>query len=434
MKRILKLTAAMIMGTFLLASCGGKDDNVEKKDETKVEDVAKDKKEERVVLTTVSMFGGTDPSAVDYQDIIKTFEAKNPNVVVEDTSSTTDETWKASVLLDYQVGNEPDVLFFFTGMDAKDLVDNNKVVSVEEIKAEYPTYGNDISDASMSFMKTDDGKSYALPIRGFWEGLFVNEDLFQEAGIELPTNWENFLIAIDTFAGTDIVPIAVSFADVPHYWIEHLILTMGGIDGHKAPLEVGNIDQSWIDGLNLFRELEQRGAFARDAIATSNDSISNMFKDKKAAMIVDGSWFTGGLTDKDSTVVLPFPSHPAGDKDPSDIVAGFSSGFYISRSTWENTAKRDAAVAFVQEATNRESIGKFARVGGAPAGPIDTPEGLTKAEETGLEFSSNAKGADMPVDSRLSKEAWNHIVSNISNIVDGSLTAEEVLEKAAELN
>ncbi len=432
MKKFLTMTTAIILGTFLLTSCGKEDTNVSEDTKSKTEE----KKEvtNKVTLNTVSMFGGTDPSAEDYKENIASFEAKNPGVIVDDVSSTSDEAWKASVQADYQVGSEPDVIFFFTGADAKPLIDTNSFVSVEEIRAEYPDYGSGVSEASMSFMVAEDGNSYAIPVRGFWEGLFVNEDLFNEYDLELPTTWENFMTAIEVFSQNDIVPVAASFADVPHYWIEHLILTMGGIEGHKADLKPGNIDQSWVDGLNLFRELEEAGAFSVDAIATNNDAISQLFRDKKAAMIVDGSWFAGGIEDKDTTIAMAFPSHPDGEKDPTDIVAGFSSGFYISRSAWENMDKKDAAVAFVQEMTSTESLTRFARVGGAPAGPIEAPTGLTNLEVTGLEFSSEAKGADMPVDSRLDKEAWNYMVSNISNIVDGTLTAEEVLERAAELN
>lgn len=31
---------------------------------------------------------------------------------------------------------------------------------------------------------------YAIPVRPYWEGLFVNVDLFEQHGVELPTTWE----------------------------------------------------------------------------------------------------------------------------------------------------------------------------------------------------------------------------------------------------
>ncbi len=40
----------------------------------------------------------------------------------------------------------------------------------------------------------------------------------------------------------------------------------------------------------------------------------------------------------------------------------------------------------------------------------------------------------MPIDSSLNKQAWDYIVSNVSNIVDGSMDARDVLDQAAEYN
>ena len=82
------------------------------------------------------------------------------------------------------------------------------------------------------------------------------------------------------------------------------------------------------------------------------------------AMILDGSWIVGGIKDPDTTTVLLFHVHPAASKDPSDIIGGFSSGF-ISPKAWDDPARRDAAVKFVQYMTSNEAIAMFAKVAGA---------------------------------------------------------------------
>ncbi len=431
MKKLLSIILASTI-IFTLASCGGDEPEVSETQEVTDESpVVTDP--ESVTLKTVSMFGGTDPTRQYYEAIIDDYEDKY-DVIVEDISSTSDETWKISVVADFQVGNEPDVLFYFTGVDAEPIIQTGKVVDIETIRAEYPEYGSIINEAAMEFMVEPDGNTYALPIRGFWEGLFVNKDLFEKHDLELPTNWKNFDIAVSTFAKTDIVPIAVSFADIPHYWIEHLVLSTGGIDEHKKVLEPGvPAPDSWVEGLDLLTTLNEMGAFSPDSTATSNDSISQLFKDKKAAMIVDGSWFLGGITDQDNTTVMAFPSYKDA-KDPTDIIGGFSSGFYITTVAWDDPAKREAAVNFVMEMTTKEAITEFAKVGGAPAAKINTPDGLTPLQTDGAKFSSEALRIDMPIDSRLTKNSWDYIVYNISNIVDGSASAREVLDQAANFN
>ena len=104
-----------------------------------------------------------------------------------------------------------DVVFYFTGADAVQLIETGKVVSIEEIREEYPDYASNITDAAMSFMKEFDGKHYAVPIRGFYEGLFCNTDLFEKYGLDLPTDWEKLEAAVKKFSAEGIVPIAASF-------------------------------------------------------------------------------------------------------------------------------------------------------------------------------------------------------------------------------
>ena len=40
----------------------------------------------------------------------------------------------------------------------------------------------------------------------------------------------------------------------------------------------------------------------------------------------------------------------------------------------------------------------------------------------------------MPIDSRLSKEAWTYLVSMIGSIADGQVTPEEVLQEVVNKN
>lgn len=387
----------------------------------------------KVTIRTVSMFGGTDPSAGAYQQLIKDFQAEYPNITVNDESATADETWKARVATDFSSDNDPDVVFYFTGSDAQQLIENKKVVPLSTIMASYPDYAKDITPAAMSFMKEADGNTYAVPVRGFWEGLFCNKDLFDQYDLPLPTTWGNLLAAITVFKANGIIPISVSFSDVPHYWIENMILSQGGIADHQVnPKDA--YPASWATALGYFRTLYDMGAFPTDVNATTNDITGNLFKEKKAAMQVDGSWFLGGIPDQAGTIVIPFPVTPGGKKDPSDIIAGFSSGFYISTKAWNDLDKRDAAAKFVMFMTSADSIAKLTKDTGAAAAVVPASPDLTDLQKSGVDLINDAKGEDMPIDSRMSKEAWTYLISMIGPIATGKASPEDVLKQAVELN
>lgn len=213
------------------------------------------------------------------------------------------------------------------------------------------------------------GTVYAIPVRAFWEGLFVNKDLFEQNGLELPTDWAKLETAIAKFNEVGIVPIAVSFADVPHYITEFSIIASGTPEQHMArPANIGEVPQSWKDGMALLNTLYKLGAFAKDANATTEAVTSQMFRDKKAAMQLDGSWFANGIAEGswETTTVMPFPAY-AKDADPTAFIGGVSMGFYLSRKAWDDPAKRDAAVsllAYLATGDNAQRLGGFSFGGG----------------------------------------------------------------------
>ena len=67
----------------------------------------------------------------------------------------------------------------------------------------------------MGFMQEFDGKHYAVPVRGFYEGLFCNTDLFENTTWNFLQTGKKFETAIKKFKEAGIVPIAASFSDVP---------------------------------------------------------------------------------------------------------------------------------------------------------------------------------------------------------------------------
>jgi raffinose/stachyose/melibiose transport system substrate-binding protein len=313
---------------------------------------------EGVTLKTVSTFAGTDAAAGAYVELLQAWEKETGNKV-EDASATSDEAWKTGVLNDFAAGNEPDVLFYFAKTaDSAPILD--RVVPISEINAAYP----DLDLQENAAIAEADGVVYSIPVRAFWEGLFVNTDLFEQNGLELPTDWAKLETAIKKFNEVGIVPIAVSFADIPHYIVEFAIVASGTPDEHKTrPATIEEVPDSWKEGMTLLNKLYTLGAFAKDASATTEAVTSQMFRDKKAAMQLDGSWFANGIAEAnwETTTVMPFPTY-AKDAEPTAFIGGVSMGFYLSRKAWDDPAKRDAAVnllAYLTKGENGQRLGGF---------------------------------------------------------------------------
>lgn len=373
---------------------------------------------EGVTLRTVSCFAGDDSAAGVYVEILHAYESETGNTVL-DTSSTSNEAWKTSVLNDFAAGKEPDVLFFFAaGADSAPLL--SRVVPLDEINGEYPEVMLTENDA----LREADGKIYAVPVRGYWEGLYVNTDLFETYGAPLPEDWDSLLEAIRIFRENGIVPIAVSLSDIPHYLAEMALLACAEKEEQQArPRTAGEVPESWLEAMRVIRELAEAGAFADNAAATYESAATALFLEKKAAMQFDGSWFASSIpaARMDTVAVLPMPRRDG--KGTSDCyIGGVSMGFYLTRRAW-NSARRDAAVRLLATLTSTENIhrlGDMALSGKLLASADELREGRNMVSPLQDAMNKNAR------------EVW--LLECIPAVADGSMTAEQCWEKVMALS
>ena len=385
-----------------------------------------------VTLTTASMFGGTDANAGNYQSINAQFMADYPYITIEDDSQSADQDWKTKIAADFAVGNEPDVIQYFTDANASDVLAAHKFVTIDEIKAVYPEYASDILPTALAAAANPDGVLRAVPTTGYWEGLFCNKDLFDRYDLELPTDWDKMVRAIQIFRENDIIPIAVSLNNVPHYWIEFLILSAAGPQGYTSIPD--SAPEDWCRGLEMFKTLRDMGAFPDDTDTIDNDFAGELFKNKEAAMQLDGSWYTGGIPDQRNTVVVTFPVIPEGKAQPGNMVGGISSGFYITKKAWEDADKRDAAVKFIMAHTNSKSVAIYWGGNGQAAAKVEPLADMTPLGISGLDYSSSATEISTPTDSRISQEAYNTLVAGIVDVSTGSRSGEDLLNEVLEIN
>ena len=441
-KKLLSVLLATAMTAGLLAGCGssptgaaeGGASEAALSGESEVAEEAAAGK--AVTLKTVSMFGGTDPNAPVYEAIIEQYEKDNPNVTVEDSSATADNEWKASVVADFSVGNEPDVLQFFTDAQSSNIIATDKLMTLEEIRAEYPDYAKDTLETALAGVTNPDGVQRAVPTTGFSEVLYCNKDLFDQYGLELPTDWDSLTTAVKTFKENGVIPIAVSLNNIPYYWIEAFVLYSAGLDSYQSLPEIAPAE--WVAGLENFKTLRDMGAFPEDTDTVDNDYVGELFKSKQAAMQLDGTWYAGGIEDKENTVAVAFPGVPDQKAEAGTITSGFSSGFYITRKAWEDPAKREAAVKFVMAQTSKEAVSQYWAKGGYVnkcATEVSTTETLTPLAQSIADVNA-AAGNNFagPIDSRMDAEAFTNIVNSICDISTGAANTEDVLNDALELN
>lgn len=396
--------------------------------------------EEGVSLNVTTTFAGTESNVELYQETIQNWEKETGNKV-EDSSSTADETFKARVISDFETGAEPDVMFYFNGNDSNPFVEAGKVVPISEIREEYPEYADNMKD-DMIPASPADGVQYAVPFYGYWEGLYCNKTVLEAAGVEVPgqeTTWDQFLESCQKIKDAGYTPIAVSLAKEPHYWFEFSIFNHDSAKTHLTVPEAVDDEagKAWQAGLEDLKELYEKGFLSENTNTATADEVFQSFLEGKSAFYVDGSWKMGGIkegTDNiDNFTVTYVPGN--GDRKSTDMVAGLSSGWYISRKCWEDEKKRDAAVDLIETFISDESVSKFA--GTAPTalknGVTIDESSLTSLEKDALAMLKGATAVTGAVQDLLTQDERSPIFDNMLQIVEGQTDITEAVQEVLDI-
>lgn len=362
-KRILSLILVSAM-VCSLAGCGSKETG--------------SSADHSVELNVTTTFAGEDGNAQNFKTAVDAWCAQTGNTVA-DTSATSDETFKTRVITDFETGSEPDVLFFFNGADANSFIEAGKVVSIDDIRAEFPDYAGNMNDDLIADSLVD-GKKYAVPVNGYWEAMFVNTEVLDAAGVTLPGagyTWDQFKEDCQKIKDAGYAPIACALGNIPHYWWEFSIFNHTSPETHLDIPESADSAQgaAWVAGMEDIKELYEAGFFPENTLSATDDETFAMFTEGKAAFLIDGSWKVGGIVnacqsdpedpstlDADKLAKFDVTYVPGqGDRKATDLIGGLSMGYYITTKAWEDPDKKAAAVSFVSYMTSDDIVPVFAQ-------------------------------------------------------------------------
>ncbi len=418
----LLLAAVMLLG--LLAGCGDKPSGG---------------KASSVSLNVVTSYGGDDGNRKNYEDAVKSYEEATGNKIL-DSSSSSNEEWKAKVLTDFETGTEPDVLFFFTNADAEPIIKAGKVVDIATIRAEYPDYGSNMRDSMLA--AASDGKNYAIPSSGFWENMFVNTKVLADCGVAVPGpdyTWDQFLKDCQTIKDKGYTPIACSLFEVPHYWFEFCVMNNGTLASQldipaSADAAAG---QKWCAALNDMKDLYEKGFFPVNTLTATDPETVQLSGDGEAAFLIDGSWKVTHFVDNypenlENFAISYVPAK--GERKASEAIGGISMGYFITKKAWDDPAKREAAVKFVEHMTSDEVMSSFVTTEVTALKNGASPSGLNSLQESAAKANGSITGVIGAVQDTITGEAKADLFGNVQNVVTGAMTAEEAVNSAIALN
>ncbi|MGX8700500.1 ABC transporter substrate-binding protein [Caproiciproducens sp.] len=429
MKRVIAFILTMALAGSMLAGCQSAPAASQAASQAPSSEAAKP-----VEITVVTSYGGDDGNRANYEAAYKAYETATGNTV-KDASGTSNEEWKAKIMADFETGAEPDVLFYFNGVDANKLVQGGKVVGIDEIRKTYPDYASNMTDDRLGASPAD-GKNYSVPVNGYWEGLFINKKVLKDCGVEVPGadyTWDQFLKDCETIKSKGIAPIACSLQEVPHYWFEYCIFNHGTPATHpKLPASsTDDVGKAWTAGLNDIKTLYTKGYFPKNTTTATDAETFQLMADDKAAFAIDGSWKIGWFQENakniDDFTVTYVPGENG--RKSTDIIGGLSMGYYITTKAWNDPAKQKACVDFVKAMTTDEVVSTF----GATAVTALKNGTIAKSDTDSLEqaamaMTKGATGITPATQDGLIQTARTALFADIKNIATGKTTAEKAID------
>jgi multiple sugar transport system substrate-binding protein len=285
-------------------------------------------------------------------ELIKNFEAANPDITVKQTTFPYDD-YQTKVIAAHAAGNGPDVLQFYYGW--LDKFQKGGVLQALD-PAVFPNAEIEKDFFPIVSAISRDGKYYGLPTAVRSLALFYNKNILKDAGITEPPKTLDELVAdakktVKTDGGGNITSegITLDFGGQDHqWWREVLVRQFGGVPYDDKGNVAYNSDAG-IKALTWYTDLatkEKVGALG------FMDEGQAAFKGGLAAFTIDGTFRLGSfkpITDFEWGVT-ELPANSEGVK--SNFASYFANG--ISADT--SGDKKAAAEKFLQYVTSPEAM------------------------------------------------------------------------------
>jgi raffinose/stachyose/melibiose transport system substrate-binding protein len=346
----------------------------------------------------------TDPNeTANAEAIYAAFMEQNPNITVTREVFQTQQMQEVANTA-IASGTGPDVIFYDAGPGfAGVLAEAGLLVPLDDYAEQYGWKERVAAPAVEA--TTLDGVFYGMPLQTDLIGMYYNQTLLSEVGLEVPTTLDELVAFCGSATEAGYIPIA--FADQPGWPAYHQFSMtsnqMIGPDAMRALLFEN--EGSWntpeiVTAIEaFFVTLRDAGCFPEDPVAITYEDGNSLFINGEALLHTTGSWQIGEWEEQmpDFEVgFVPFPEIPGGVGPV--WISGVGSAWFITSSA-ENP---DAAAALIDFLFSPEAVETW--IGGSryfvpveadlsnlELGPlyqqvIDT---LQSAEEEGVQFGYN---------------------------------------------
>jgi raffinose/stachyose/melibiose transport system substrate-binding protein len=225
-------------------------------------------------------------AGITWTQALEAFKAKHPDVKVQFELKTFDQITKSGTMI-LNSAEAPDLMEYNKGNAVAGLAASQGLLTELDDVAKERGWDKVLTDASNQLSRYDENGIYGngplIGVANYGEfvSVFYNEDMFKEAGVEVPKTLDEMEKVMDVFVKKGITPIAESANDYPAQHLMYL-LALSKVDAKwvsdfqavRAPLDpapfvyAGQKLQEWVE----------KGYISKDATGLKAPDMANLVR------------------------------------------------------------------------------------------------------------------------------------------------------------
>ncbi len=377
-------------------------------------------------VTTVTVSAWYEDSVIG-----TTIEAANKlleadNIALEYTQIPLDQynTWLSTQLAS---GEGPDLIMDGASFPARVRAGYLVDISDDPVVANFTQEG-------LALASDRDGKVFGVPSYGWFSGIFYNTDLFAQAGVEVPTTFDELLAAADTLSAAGIMPLTTGLADSDKGlhslmgYLENAFYHNGAgspeLDTQFAFGEA-TLTGNWNDAVKEWSKVIDHGLLTKEQLGVPLSQATAEFTSGQAAMYISGPW--DFQTIKDSGISFAMFPHVGNDASNQWLLGGPAASIGVN----VDSKNPDQALTALHALASKEAMqavvdanpGAFSYFNGVEGSFPSEYDGVADVLAAGqVAVAWDRWGVNMPAETML-----DTVKKGIQGVVAGQITTDEFI-------
>jgi len=380
-----------------------------------------------------------EPEQLDYYNfVIAEFEKTHPNIKVE-MEAVADEPYKDKIRILMASGEVPDIYFSWAGEFSWKFARAGQALDLTDALMN-SDWKDNIVLAAVEPYKVD-GKVYGIPMRINAKFMVYNKAIFAQYNLSEPTTWEEFLAVCETLKTNGVTPIA--FGNEFPWASAHYVGDMNAklVEGDTlradylltADSAALFTDAGYVEALNRFRTLNEKGYFNEGPNGISHSSARSSFIAGNTAMVyIELEEFITVANDMgtDAFGFFQFPSGTGGNGDQK-LLTGAPDGFMI----YNKSQHPAEAVEFLKFLTSPEMGKEYVKRLGIPSAVVGavTAETAIPAVVAGVESINSATGMALWMDTDMNAKIVEVYLPGMQAVLNGDKPAAELMQEVHDI-